>query len=58
MLAAYVSGLNACNFCHGNHKIIAEIHGVDPELLESLLESPGDSGIDEKWLHLTRTLCR
>jgi len=58
MLAAYVSGLNACNFCHGNHKIIAEIHGVDPDLLESLLDSPGDSGIDEKWLHLTRTLCR
>jgi uncharacterized peroxidase-related enzyme len=52
MLAAYVSGLNSCNFCHGNHKMIAEIHGVDPNLFESLIDSPGDSGIDEKWLPL------
>lgn len=52
MLAAYVSDLNSCNFCHGNHKMIAEIHGVDPNLLESLLDSPQDSGIDEKWLPL------
>ena len=52
MLAAYVSGLNACSFCHGNHKLVAEVHGVDPELLESPLSSPGGSGIDEKWLPL------
>lgn len=52
MLAAYVSGLNSCGFCYGNHKTIAEIHGVDPDLLDSLLKSPADSGIDEKWLPL------
>ena len=32
--------------------MITEIHGVDPDLLESLIDSPGDSGIDEKWLPL------
>ncbi|MEM7276757.1 MAG: peroxidase, partial [Pseudomonadota bacterium] len=37
MLAAFVSGLNACNFCHENHKVIAEMHGVDPTILGSLL---------------------
>jgi AhpD family alkylhydroperoxidase len=51
-LAACVSQLSSCNFCHGNHKIITEIHGVDPDLLELLLDSPGDSGIDEKGLPL------
>ncbi len=52
MLAAYVSGLNACRFCHGNHKIIAEIDDTDPDLLVSLLQSPADSSVDEKWLPL------
>lgn len=49
MLAAFVSGLNACNFCHENHKVIAELHGVDPAILESLLNSHEESGLDEKW---------
>jgi uncharacterized peroxidase-related enzyme len=52
MLAAYVPGLNSCGFCHGNHMLIAEVHGVDPDLLEALLKSPADSGIDPKWLPL------
>ena len=49
MLAAFVSGLNACNFCHENHKVIAELHGVDPAVLESLLDSDEVGGLDKKW---------
>ena len=28
LMAAFVSGLNACQFCHGSHRMIAELHGI------------------------------
>jgi len=31
LLAAYVSGLNACRFCFGAHSAIAESYGIDPD---------------------------
>ena len=37
LLAAYVSALNACSFCHGVHAATAQRFGVRAELLESLL---------------------
>ncbi|HAQ34138.1 MAG TPA: peroxidase, partial [Alphaproteobacteria bacterium] len=30
LIAAYVSGLNACAFCYGAHKTMAHAFGVDP----------------------------
>lgn len=47
-IAAYVSGLNACDFCHGAHSIAAEAHGVDPELLEAMMADIDTAPIDEK----------
>ena len=38
MIAAYVSGLNACAYCHGTHLAVAEACGVAPELVKALLE--------------------
>ena len=29
LIASYVSGLNACRFCHGSHAIYAEAFGID-----------------------------
>lgn len=52
LIAAYTSGLNACNFCHGSHRMIAEIHGIDPEVFESLAIDPARAGLEEKWLPL------
>ncbi|WP_448510873.1 carboxymuconolactone decarboxylase family protein [Immundisolibacter sp.] len=40
LIAAYVSGVNACNFCHGAHTAVAETYGVEPGLLGSLLADP------------------
>lgn len=40
LLAAYVSGLNACAFCTGAHRIVAEVHGIPPDVLEGLLADP------------------
>ena len=38
LMAAYVSGLNACQFCHGSHRMVAELHGVDAHVLEGLMD--------------------
>jgi uncharacterized peroxidase-related enzyme len=52
MLAAYVSGLNACNYCHGSHQIIAETHGIDAKIFDKLINDPENSGVDAKFFPL------
>jgi len=37
LIAAYASGLNACGFCYGAHKTMAQAFGVEPALIESLV---------------------
>ena len=37
LLATFVSGLNACHYCHGAHHHIAEAVGVDGGLLDAAL---------------------
>lgn len=51
-LAAYVSALNACQYCFGAHRTIAEVHGVDPDLLDKLIQEPRTSGVDGALLPL------
>jgi len=48
LLAAYVSGLNACRFCFGAHSAIAESYGIDPDLLEGILGDPEQTAVDKK----------
>ena len=48
IMAAYVSGLNACSFCHGSHKAVAEQFGVSSMVIEQLLEDIDSSPIDDK----------
>lgn len=50
LIAAYVSGLNACGFCFGAHATIAETHGMHPALFERLVENPAEAGVDAKLL--------
>ncbi len=45
LMAAYVSGLNACGFCHGAHKMIAELHGIPPDTLDLMMDDPGKAGL-------------
>lgn len=40
MLAAYVSALNACPYCFGAHRTIAEVHGIEPDLLKRMISDP------------------
>lgn len=51
-IAAYVSGLNACNYCHGAHRMIAERHGIPAQWFERLLEDPAAAGVPERFLPL------
>lgn len=48
LIAAYVSGLNACAFCHGSHRIYAEALGIEPGLIDALLDDPDTAAIAPK----------
>ncbi|MDZ4366343.1 MAG: carboxymuconolactone decarboxylase family protein [Afipia sp.] len=48
LIAAYVSGLNACTYCHGAHVLAASAFGIDEALFEGLMSDLATSAIDEK----------
>lgn len=52
LIAAYVSGLNQCSFCHGSHRVYAELHGIDAQVFEKLVADPAAAGVDPKMLPL------
>ena len=47
IMAAFVSGLNACNFCHGSHKAVAEQFGIQPDVIEKLVEDVDTAPVKE-----------
>ena len=49
LIAGFVSGLNACHYCHGTHAEVVANHGVDPALLAELLDDPERAAIDDRW---------
>ncbi len=38
LIAVYVSGLNACTFCFGAHKIYARVFGVKEDTIDAMME--------------------
>lgn len=48
MMAAYVSGVNACQYCHGAHTAAAKQFGVSEELLMDLLAGVSTPGLSSK----------
>src|SRR5258708_26047833 len=36
---AYVSSLNACQYCYGGHRAAAELLGIPPEAIDCLIHS-------------------
>ncbi len=48
LIAAYVSGLNACHYCFGVHSETARAFGVDPALFDQLLSDPESAPIDAR----------
>ena len=48
LIAAFVSGLNACNFCFGAHKIYARAFGVDEDLIDALVKDIDSAPVEAK----------
>jgi uncharacterized peroxidase-related enzyme len=48
LIAAYVSGLNACTYCHGSHVLAASAFGIDMALFEGLIGDLETSAIDAR----------
>ena len=47
LIAAYVSGLNACQFCFGAHKLAARVFEVDPDTIDALIADVTTAPIEE-----------
>jgi uncharacterized peroxidase-related enzyme len=48
LIAAYVSGLNACHYCHGVHATTAAEFGISRDLLERLIDDPASAPVEAK----------
>ncbi|HFB55466.1 MAG TPA: peroxidase [Hellea balneolensis] len=48
LIATYVSGLNACTFCFGAHKIYAKVFGVEESLIDAMMDDLDTAPLDEK----------
>lgn len=48
LIAAYVSGLNACTYCAGSRRLAAVAFGVDEALFDSLMADAATSAVDAK----------
>ena len=48
LIAAFVSGLNACNFCFGAHKMYARAFGVDEDVIDALVSDVESAPVDDK----------
>jgi len=38
LIAAYVSGVNSCRFCHGTHALVAQMFGIEEGVIKGLLD--------------------
>ena len=59
LIAAFVSALNECQFCHGTHKHVALAYGVDEPTLTALVQGDFASSVEPRLvpvLELARTL--
>lgn len=46
LIAAYVSGLNACAFCYGAHLLMARAFGIETAAIEALLDNPQTAPVE------------
>src|SRR5262249_53490648 len=46
LIAAFVSGVNSCRYCHGTHSLVARAFGIDEAVLAKSLDDIGVAPID------------
>lgn len=56
LIAAFVSGLNACSYCHGVHAATAKAFGIDEALLTELVEDESCAAAEPHFRPLLRFL--
>ncbi len=54
LLAAYVSGLNDCGYCHGVHAVTAARFGIEEGLLADLIADVETADVDDRLRPLLR----
>ncbi len=54
LIAAYVSGLNACGYCHGVHQATAQAFGIGDGILAALLADVGTAPVPGRLKPLLR----
>jgi len=54
LIAGYVSGLNACIYCHGVHEATAQASGIPEGLMVQLLDDIDKAAVDEKMKPILR----
>lgn len=48
LIAAYVSGLNACTYCFGAHSLAARAFGIDEGVFEAMMENLETAPVDAR----------
>ena len=48
LIAAYVSGLNACTYCHGAHVLAASAFGIEENWFEGMMKDLDTCAVDAK----------
>jgi uncharacterized peroxidase-related enzyme len=48
LIAAFVSGVNSCRYCHGAHSLVARAFGVDEAVLAAALDNIDAAQIDAR----------
>src|SRR5215471_9632359 len=48
LVAAFVSGVNSCRYCHGSHSLVARAFGVDEGILAKSLDNIDSAPVDAR----------
>ena len=58
LIAAYVSGLNDCGYCHGEHAVTAARFGIEEDLLSDLLVDVDTASVDDRLRFVLRYVAK
>lgn len=48
LIGAYVSALNACQYCYGGHRAAAELFGIAPAVIDGLIADAKSAPVEDK----------
>jgi uncharacterized peroxidase-related enzyme len=48
LIAAFVSGVNSCRYCHGSHSLVARAFGVDEAIFAKSLDNIDSAPVDAR----------